>query len=188
MDRDVNQFIPRNGMEVIGADGEKVGEIDGIEQDYFVVRKGFFFPQDHYIPLTAISSFDDEQVFLNVTKDEALEQEWGNPPTSDYAETTTSGDQTTLVSDHGGAYGDADLESGAGGVVPDSGYVGQAREPEVATYNPESDTLAGIETRVDRGTNLDQDNTTVDVHEEELVANEPDADRGGRRIDKNGVE
>lgn len=93
MDRDLNNFVPQNGMEVIGSDGEKIGEIDAVEQDYFVVRKGFFFPQDHYIPLTAVSSYDDGKVYLNVTKDGALEQDWSQPPVSTgaaYTETMTT--------------------------------------------------------------------------------------------------
>ena len=97
MDRNLSQFVPQNGMDVIGADGEKVGEIDGVERDYFVVRKGFFFPQDHYIPMTAISSFDDSQVFLNVTKDEALEQEWTNDPGAARRENAAGEHQTTLL-------------------------------------------------------------------------------------------
>jgi len=80
MDSDLSQFVPQVGTDVIGADGEKVGEIDAVERDYFIVRKGFFFPQDHYIPLTAVSSYDAATVYLNVTRDEALEQEWTTPP------------------------------------------------------------------------------------------------------------
>jgi hypothetical protein len=80
MDSDLSQFVPQVGTDVIGADGEKVGEIDAVERDYFIVRKGFFFPQDHYIPMTAVSSYDEDKIYLNVTKDEALEQEWTNPP------------------------------------------------------------------------------------------------------------
>src|SRR5699024_5652584 len=88
-----NQFTPQNGMDVTGADGEKVGEIDGVERNYFVVRKGFFFPQDHYIPMTAISSYDDNAVYLNVTREEALEQEWTSPP----VEATTTAEQETQI-------------------------------------------------------------------------------------------
>lgn len=197
MDRDMNQFIPQNGMSVIGADGEKVGEIDGVEQDYFIVRKGFFFPQDHYIPMTAISSYDDSQVYLNVTKDEALEQEWGNPPVAGtaYTETTTVGDQTTVVDDRD-AYGDGDLLTDRDGVVvEDSGRVGVVEEPEVATYD-DRDTLAGVETDVDRevdvdvnrGVDMDRDEATIEVHEEELTAAAREVERGEVRVSKNVVE
>lgn len=175
MDRDLSQFVPQNGMNVIGADGEKVGDIDGVERDYFIVRKGFFFPQDHYIPMTAISSYDEDQVYLNVTKDEALEQEWTNPPT-------------------GTGY-----DSSEAAPLPDD----QAGMPAAGLdYGRTDDTLAGIDTdrtddvdtrldrnaTLDRDVNLDQDRETIDVHQEELVANKRDVQRGEVQINKNVVE
>lgn len=192
MDRDLNQFVPQNGMDVIGADGEKVGEIDGVERDYFVVRKGFFFPQDHYIPMTAVSSFDDNGVYLNVTKDEALEQEWSQEP-------VVSSDQETIVDERGGAWSGGDIPTDQDGVViEDSGRVGQTGEPEVAAYDTGEDTLAGIgtdrdvTTNVDEGyagdTQVDRDHRRVDVHEEDLVAGTHEVDRGTARINKNVVE
>ena len=80
MDRDINQFVPKQGMDVIGSDDEKVGEVDAVEQDYFVVRKGFFFPEDHYIPVSAVSTYDDDRIYLTYTKDQVLEQDWSAPP------------------------------------------------------------------------------------------------------------
>ncbi len=191
MDRDLNQFVPQNGMDVVGADGEKVGEIDGVERDYFVVRKGFFFPQDHYIPLTAVSSYDDNAVYLNVTKDEALEQEWSQAP-----ETTTSGDQETVVGEGGGAWSGSDVPTDQDGVVvEDSGRVGQTDEPEVAAYDADRDTLAGIgadrgaTADVDRGvTDVDRDDRTINVHEEELVAGTHEVEKGSVRINKDVIE
>lgn len=194
MDRDMNTFVPQNGMTVVGADGEKVGDIDGVEQDYFIVRKGFFFPQDHYIPMTAISSYDDDQVYLNVTKDEALEQEWSNPPAAGatYGETTTVGDQATIVEDRD-AYGDTDLVTDRDGVVvEDTGRVGAVGEPDVATYDDDRDTLAGVETGVDRGVDAGVtrgvDDSVIEVHEEELGARTREVERGEVRIDKNVVQ
>jgi uncharacterized protein (TIGR02271 family) len=195
MDRDLSQFIPQNGMDVIGADGEKVGEIDGVERDYFIVRKGFFFPQDHYIPMTAISSYEENQVFLNVTKDEALEQEWTNAPGG--METTTSGDQSTLSSTGNVNYNDDDLLTDRDGMVlEDTGYVGQTAEPGVADYNRGEDTLAGIGTdvnndvsaRLDRAANVDRTGETIDVHEEELTASTRPVERGEVRINKEVIE
>src|SRR5680860_27641 len=69
------------GMDVFGADGEKVGSVAGVEGDYVVVSKGFFFPTDYYIPSNAINTADDEGVYLNVTKDDALNQGWDAIPT-----------------------------------------------------------------------------------------------------------
>jgi uncharacterized protein (TIGR02271 family) len=40
------------------------------------VEKGFFFPKDYYIPMSAISETTGDGVYLTVTKDEALSQGW----------------------------------------------------------------------------------------------------------------
>lgn len=202
-DRNLSQFVPQNGMDVIGADGEKIGGIDGVERDYFVVRKGFFFPQDHYIPMTAISSYDDDAVYLNVTKDEALEQEWQNPPGGSY-ETTTRGDQETLINTEGGAYGGGNVPPEATGtIIEDSGDVGVTADRPAAEYAPE-DTLAGVGTTdqnvndrldtaaqvddLDRGVERDREDQTIDVHEEELVAGTRPVERGEVRVNKRVVE
>ena len=115
MDRTTNeQWVPQQGMHVLGSDNEKVGDVDMVEQNYFVVRKGFFFPEDHYIPIDAVQTYDDENVYLNVTKDQAMEQQWNTPPVVDEGvpaadtasyddlnavDTTSSTDHTADVTD-----------------------------------------------------------------------------------------
>jgi uncharacterized protein (TIGR02271 family) len=184
MDRDMTNFVPQIGMDVVGSDGEKVGEIDAVEQDYFVVRKGFFFPQDHYIPMTAISSYDEDgKVYLNVTKDEALEQEWGTPPesgvgptygTTETVETTSSnwgqGDMTDYAADvDTGSVGSRTVDAG---YVDDTAYVDET----VTTGTGYVDT----DVRGDRG--------TIDVHEEELTATTRPVERGEVRVHKDVIE
>lgn len=177
MDRSMNDFIPQNGMEVYGADGEKVGEIDAVEhdRDYFIVRKGFFFPQDHYIPLTAVSSYEGDRVYLNVTKDEALEQEWANPPVAD-----------STYSD-AGTYDSNTVVEGAG-FASQSGRDVDVNDPVLG----DQDRLAGMEVETDRDT-VDTDRTrrdtdTIQVHDEELAATKRDVERGEVRIHKDVVE
>jgi uncharacterized protein (TIGR02271 family) len=99
-----NTFAPQPGMTVIGSDGGKVGEIDAVEQDYFVIRKGMFFPTDHYIPFSAVDSYDDDALYLNVTKDGALEQQWNEQPL------TTTGEYAVNDSDLGGTYGETRVD------------------------------------------------------------------------------
>src|SRR5688572_25645743 len=70
----------RDGAEVYGADGEKVGKIVNVRDDHVVVEKGFFFPHDYYVPLSAIARGDGDDVYLTLTRDEALEQGWDVPP------------------------------------------------------------------------------------------------------------
>ena len=44
------------GADVFGADGEKVGTVAAVYPGYIVVEKGFFFPTDYYIPMSAVAS------------------------------------------------------------------------------------------------------------------------------------
>jgi uncharacterized protein (TIGR02271 family) len=173
MDRDITNFVPQIGMDVVGADGEKVGEIDAVERDYFVVRKGFFFPQDHYIPLSAISSYDEDgRVYLNVTKDQALEQEWGNPP----AESTGAVYDRAETVDTTTNYGQGDLTGYAADV--DTGYVGDRTVD--ADY-------VGDATGVDTGY-VGDERDTIEVHDEELTATTRPVERGAVRVSKDVVE
>jgi len=74
----------QRGMDVFGANGDKVGSIQEVGNDYVVVEKGFFFPKDYYIPWSAIEGVtEDNDVYLFVTKEEALAQDWGTAPSVD---------------------------------------------------------------------------------------------------------
>ena len=68
------------GAEVFGADGEKVGTVAAVYPGYIVVEKGFFFPTDYYIPMSAVASYDNNQVYLTLAKDAALQSGWDAQP------------------------------------------------------------------------------------------------------------
>ena len=51
-----------------------------MQSGYLVVEKGFFFPTDYYIPMSAVTSASDGQVSLNVAKDAALNSGWDTVP------------------------------------------------------------------------------------------------------------
>jgi len=89
--RTQNEIVIVPGSDVVGSDEAKVGSVREVFPDYFVVEKGFFFPTDYYIPATAVASADDQTVYLNVTKDAALNQGWETPPTAAAVETATPG-------------------------------------------------------------------------------------------------
>ena len=69
------------GAEVFGSDGHKVGTVAAVYPGYIVVEKGFFFPTDYYIPMSAVASYDNDQVYLNLAKDAALNSGWDAQPT-----------------------------------------------------------------------------------------------------------
>jgi len=71
------------GAEVRSADDEKLGKVVAIEGNFIVVEKGFFFPTDYYIPTSAVSSADDNTVYLSVGKDQALNSGWDQMSTTE---------------------------------------------------------------------------------------------------------
>jgi uncharacterized protein (TIGR02271 family) len=89
------QYRFREGMTVYGADGDKVGKVVAIDPAYVVVEKGFFFPTDYYIPLSAIASATEDELYLTVSKEEALRQEWDRVPATGYATDTAYATKTT---------------------------------------------------------------------------------------------
>ena len=80
-----------SGAEVFGADGEKVGNVAAVYPGYIVVEKGFFFPTDYYIPRSAVASFDNGQVYLNIAKDAALQSGWDAEPVDLQTATVATG-------------------------------------------------------------------------------------------------
>jgi uncharacterized protein (TIGR02271 family) len=81
------------GMDVVGADGGKIGQVNGIPGDYIVVSKGLFFPTDYYIPRNAVATVTDK-VHLNVARHDALNQGWDAQPAD--LPTADSGDGDEL--------------------------------------------------------------------------------------------
>jgi uncharacterized protein YrrD len=69
--------ILRQGTDVIGSDGKKIGTVDDIQLDNdgkiigFVVKAGFLFHHDLTIPASAVTEYDDDRVQLNITSDAA---------------------------------------------------------------------------------------------------------------------
>lgn len=103
-----NYVTLQPGMDVYASDGDKVGTIVNVTDDTITVEKGFFFPSDHVIPVTAIEGVgDDGRVYLRITKDAALNQEWDTTPrvatdpaadfTTPARDAMTTGDETTRV-------------------------------------------------------------------------------------------
>jgi len=83
------------GDEVYGSDGDKVGTVAEVQSSYIVVEKGFFFPTDYYIPMSAVSTTSGGQVSLNVAKDAALNSGWDTLPDTGTVLTTADTSMTT---------------------------------------------------------------------------------------------
>jgi uncharacterized protein (TIGR02271 family) len=66
----------QRGWDVYGSDGNEIGDVAEVGPSYIVVEKGFLFPKDLYIPLSAISSVSEDRIELTVTKDAVEDQNW----------------------------------------------------------------------------------------------------------------
>ncbi len=66
------------GTSVYDANGDKVGEVSdrGLQQNALIVEKGFFFPRELYIPLSAIRGRAADGIHLNLTKDAIGSHNW----------------------------------------------------------------------------------------------------------------
>ena len=170
MAQNTQEWILPNGLDVLGADGEKVGEVQDALGDYFVVTKGWLFPTEYYIPSTAIANVDDHAVYLTFTKDEALNQGWDHVP-----DTEATLDRTAS-------------ETAATGVgLTDEPLVGD--DPYVGTDAANADQLVD-QTPVPADTTAVDDANTIRVplSEEELTATRHTVDRGTVRIEKDVIE
>lgn len=152
-----NTWNVTGGMSVVGSDDQKVGDVADAQGDYVVVSKGFFFPTDYYIPVSAISNVDGDKVYLNVTKDQALDQGWDQVP-----ETTTT---TTAYADQ---------------PVTDPGL--RVDNPAGGYSNTGGD--APFDHNADTGHFEDSEKINVALTEEELTARKTVVERGAVHVDK----
>jgi uncharacterized protein (TIGR02271 family) len=200
MDTTTSQYQFREGDDVLGSDGEKVGSVHSIGSNYLVVEKGFFFPTDYYVPFNAVASYDDAdgKVYLNVSKDDALNSGWDSQPgdgdmsgssmTTDATSTFGAAAGTTTTAMGGSFSTDAqridadyndDLATRRGAISDD------AISADIDTTYTDTTMTGNVGTAQ---TNLtDQDHIVVPVHEEELVATKREREAGEVQITKNVV-
>jgi len=155
----------RQGMDVVGSDDSKVGDVDRLEGDYVVVKKGFFFPKDYYIPTSAFTTVDSDRAYLNVTKDDALNQGWDVAPGTE----TSYADRTDATTTGLGYNDDVRGDAGLG-------------------YDNDLSRTGVDDTNLRTGTTADTDTIRVPLSEEELTATKRNVDRGSVRVEKNVVE
>ncbi len=174
----------REGMNVLGSDGEKLGEVDAIEGNFVVVKKGFFFPKDYYIPTDAVASTDADNIHLTVSKDAALNEQWETPPTG--AEVTDySANEAFATSPAGGDRQVWSTQTAAADRV--SGFM----RTETATMSSEhQDHDQPFDHDVEGHLHDEHRDNTLDVPlaEEELTARTRPVERGAVRVDKDVVE
>lgn len=72
-----NSISIDSGTDVVGSDGDKVGEVEDVEMDNhghisaFVVKAGFIFTHDVRIPMDAVERISGDHIRLKITGDDA---------------------------------------------------------------------------------------------------------------------
>ncbi len=163
MDMEGRQFQITEGTDVYGSDGEKVGSVVAVQPNYVVVEKGFFFPTDYYIPTSAVASADQGQVYLSVTKDEALNQGWDAEPSGGYV-ADVGGTATT------GTTYETDVAPVAMGSTTLGGTTDMGMESDVVRSDAGLDVAATGATAASTSRVETGETIAVPVHEEELTA------------------
>jgi hypothetical protein len=77
----------RKGMDVIGREGETIGQVKEVRSNDFLVDRSM--ARDVYVPFDACQSADG-QIKLNVRADEVDDQDWPMPDLVETGETSTS--------------------------------------------------------------------------------------------------
>jgi uncharacterized protein (TIGR02271 family) len=94
--RDTYTTQIQTGTSVYGSDGEKIGEVAEVSNDYFVIEKGFIFTTDLFVPMSAVAGVDDDGIRLSMTKDQVEHSDWSAAPVAGttYTDDTYVGDRT----------------------------------------------------------------------------------------------
>ncbi len=71
----------RTGMEIYSSDNHKIGSVDQVFPDHFLVKKGLIFTKDLYVPYSALSRCEGDKCYLNIAKDRVENMNWYQPPT-----------------------------------------------------------------------------------------------------------
>jgi hypothetical protein len=73
------------GWAVVGNDGQRLGTIRAIGQNYLLVSRPGPVP-DLYVPVTSIANVERETVHLNITRGAAEQMGWQQAPRHDEPE------------------------------------------------------------------------------------------------------
>lgn len=75
-----DQNSVRPHMKVYASDAAQVGHVAEVYEDSFLVHKGYLFPTDRYIPYSAISRIEEDQVHLNLNSQQVQDALWRTRP------------------------------------------------------------------------------------------------------------
>jgi hypothetical protein len=85
MDPTVKQWNFKEHDEVRSGDDHKLGKVvafwpDMVSPTHLVVEGGFLFHHDYYIPISAVTTYNGNQIFIDATKEQVQVRGWDAPP------------------------------------------------------------------------------------------------------------
>jgi len=167
----------QTGWNVYGSDDGKVGDVAEVGSNYLLVQKGWLFTRDIYIPFSAITSVQEDNIRLNVTKDQVTSMGWDTIPTEDmttgYGTTGNVTDRSvaSMMTDRDYAVSTTDRDATATTAYGTTGSTGASRVQE------DINRTAGYADTRDRST----EEVRIPVIEEE-------AHIGKRAVESGGVQ
>lgn len=75
----------RVGWAVVGNDGQRLGTIREVGHDYVLISRPMF-GSHLYVPVSSIANVEHATIHLNLTRDDALQLGWEQPPRHDELE------------------------------------------------------------------------------------------------------
>jgi hypothetical protein len=79
----------RKGWAVVGNDGHRLGIIKEVGRDYVLISRSML-GMHLYVPVSSIANVEHETIHLNITRDDAVQMGWDQPPRHDEIETAVS--------------------------------------------------------------------------------------------------
>jgi hypothetical protein len=67
-------------MKVFSANGEHIGHVAEIYEDSFLVHRGYLFPIDRYLPYSAISRMEEDELQLSLSSQQIEDALWNKRP------------------------------------------------------------------------------------------------------------
>ena len=186
MSRTIDYSAIALGDDVVGADNEKVGKIAEVQPNYVVVEKGFFFPTDYYVPMSAIATVQDGRVYLNVSRDVALQSGWDVPPLADAmsADMTTVGTYDSALASEDRLVGDYAAPAATIRETDDEIHVPVVQEELTATVRP----VQAGSVRIEKDVVAEERTLEVPVTEERIRVERRIVDRPVAAADANVLE
>jgi len=159
-----------HGWDVFSSDGDKIGDVEEVQPHYLTVSKGFFFPSEKYVPVSAITSVDGERVYVSATKSEIDNLGWDTIPddtTTSYTDTTSTSDYTDTMDTTRGVTTGAvtDTTGYSRGTVDDDDIEVTLSEEELSVSKREVERGRVI---VRKGVRTEQQTVNVPLREEEV--------------------